>query len=141
MPRLSKNDNSYRRMCHCAQAFFKLQLQENMPLCPGLAKMTTATGECAIVPRLTATGECAIVPRLSKMPTSRISSLQFQTRISLYANNKHFRFTVSKTTSTQESHCSSPYFMSTDSKTATTQKLHCVITMHSSCLQFLMINV
>ena len=41
-----------------------------MPLCPSLAKMTTATGECAIVPRLTAKEECAIVPRLSKMPTA-----------------------------------------------------------------------
>ena len=42
---------SYRRMCHCAQAFFKLQLQENA-IVPRLSKLTTATGECAIVPRL-----------------------------------------------------------------------------------------
>ena len=71
VPRLSKNDNSYRRKCHCAQAFLKLQLHENMPLCPGLAKMTTATGKCAIVPRLskmpTATGKCGIVPSLFKI--------------------------------------------------------------------------
>ena len=62
------------RMCHCARAFAKFQLQENVPLCPGLVKMTTATGECAIVPRFskmtTATGECATVPRLGKNDNS-----------------------------------------------------------------------